>query len=195
MPHGLSSCPPSFKIEKKIYHLVLSKGGAMKALTLIITSMIFLLFLHPPVKGDLIYIWTDEQGVKHFSNEAPPEGSQNVEKIETDTQNSAPPEDAAGRRETYNQMVEKAKTEANHLDQERKEKEAAADEQKKQEAEKQRQEQIQAQRQKIQAKIDALNQRGLGPNYSKGMRDYQINELKKELEKLDKPSSMQSNKE
>jgi hypothetical protein len=167
----------------------------MKALTLIITSMIFLFFLNPPVKGDVIYIWTDAQGVKHFSNEAPPEGIMNVEKIETDTQNSASPEDAGGRRATYNQMVEKAKIESDRLDQERKQKEAAAEEQKKQEAEKLRQEQIQAQRQKIQDKIDALNQRGLGPNFSKGMRDYQINEVKKELEKLETQPSAQSSKE
>jgi len=52
----------------------------MKQLSLII-ALLFIFFCFP-VMSEQVYTWIDEYGVKHFSNDPPPEGATVVEKTE-----------------------------------------------------------------------------------------------------------------
>ena len=52
----------------------------MKQLSLII-ALLFIFFCFP-VMSEQVYTWIDEHGVKHFTNDPPPEGATVVEKIE-----------------------------------------------------------------------------------------------------------------
>lgn len=129
-----------------------------------------------------IYTWTDADGVKRYSNSQPPEYARDVQTIE-EVDTSQQGDDL--QRQEFDRMAEEAGKEADRHFEEQAEKKA-------QEAEADRQQQLEDQNQrieeelsKLQKEIDDLKGRGLGPTFSAGMRDNQINLVQKKIDLLE----------
>jgi poly(A) polymerase Pap1 len=136
--------------------------------------------------AETIHTWIDSEGVRHFSTTAPPENVRYHEILVQEDDGSGSTSQDNMRRQSYDSMVEKAKTEAGRLEQERLQVEAEKRKREKEEAQKRRDAVIEAKRRELQKKIDALNQRALSPTFSKGMRDSQIKAIQEEIEQMGK---------
>ena len=148
-----------------------------------LTLLVFALFLMIATGfAGTIYTWTDADGVRRYSNTEPPEGVDGVEIID-EIQGDYSDDDSA--RSEYDRMVEKASQEADeHFAEQEKEKARAA------EAEKQRrqaaqEDRIAAERQKLQAEIDAIDARGLGPTFSAGQKAAMIKAIQEKIDRLE----------
>ena len=143
-------------------------------------SAALMLFV-PPAYADTIYIWTDENGVKHYSNSQPPEDVDQVNTIE-----GIQYDDTSDKqyREAYDRMVNDAAREADRHFEENAQKEAQrieAERQKEQDAYNQR---IAAERARLLKEIEELKSRGYGPTFTKGMQDNQIRRIQEQLDQL-----------
>ncbi len=137
------------------------------------------------VPADTIYRWTDEQGVQRFSNDPPPEGIEKFKKSETQ---ASPPQNRSTveeRRPGYDQMVRQASAEARQLEHQRKAEAAAEASEKKRLAEAQRKQKIQAERNLLEQQIEAIKNRALSPTFPPGMKQAQIDKIKKQIEALE----------
>jgi len=126
-----------------------------------------------------IYIWTDADGVKHFSDQPPPAGTENYDVAQGVIDSSG-----SDQREGFKQMMQEVEQDNQQADQERevkKAEQAAAEKEKKLTEEQKRKE---AELYRLQQKIDALNNRALSPTFTQGMRQAQIEEILKEMEKI-----------
>ena len=129
-----------------------------------------------------IYTWTDADGVKRYSNAQPPEGTENVSTIEEVQGN---PDNGDRLRQEYNTMVEEASQAADrHFEKQAQEKVRTrqADQQRKQEEASQ---QIEQQRKKLQQELESIKNRGLGPTFSAGQKDYLIEQIQQKIDQLD----------
>lgn len=126
-----------------------------------------------------IYIWTDADGVKHFSDQPPPEGTEDYDVAQGVIDRSG-----SDQREGFKQMMQEVEQDNQQADQEREVKKAeqAAAEKEKKAAEEQAR--IQAERDLLQKEIDALNNRALSTTFTEGMRQNQIDAIRKEMEKI-----------
>lgn len=141
-------------------------------------ATLLVLLLSMPAFGDTIYVWTDKDGVKRFSDQPPTE----VEKFETvqGDQSGAEEENRQGLQEMYDQ-VDRENREA---DQRRAEREAARKAEAERKAAAQKEARTKAERDRLQQQIDSLKQRALSPTFTKGMRDNQIEALQKQIDEL-----------
>lgn len=147
--------------------------------------LIICLLVASPVMADTIYIWTDENGVKRFSDQRP----EGVEDYDTATSSTS---DDSGeevkndtRRPGLEKMIEDVEKE-NRLADERKAAERARMEKEKVEKEKaEKDSKNAAERARLQKKIDEINNRALSPTFTQGMRDNQINEIRKKMQELE----------
>jgi hypothetical protein len=140
-----------------------------------------LLFGHVAA-ADTIFTWTDADGVKRYSNSQPPDAAENVQSIE-----EIPYDQGADNRnrETYDRMVEDAgKSADQHFQRQAQEKarEAAAEQQARQNAETER---IAAERARLQQEIEAIQGRALGPTFTQGMKDNQIQQIQDQIDRLE----------
>lgn len=148
---------------------------------LIITALVICLVLPAPLIADTIYIWTDKDGVKRFSNEQP-EGVEDYETVqsvesENDADNNARPglKKMVSDVEAQNRAADERKANENA----RKQREKTAQESAEKEAANS------AERARLQKKIDELNNRALGPTFTQGMRESQIKEIQKQIDALE----------
>lgn len=135
-----------------------------------------------------IYTWIDGDGVQHFSNKRPPEGAQNVKMINPGSSPSPAETNPSEikKKQDYDRMVEKARSETRELEKERKSKKAAATAEKKRQAEKIRNARVEAERKKLLNEIDAINARGLSPTFSQGMKNALIKKVREQIHQLEK---------
>jgi hypothetical protein len=143
-----------------------------------ITLTLLVLLLTLPAFGDTIYIWTDKNGVKRFSDQPPAGGEEfetvQGEKAETEKDN----------REGLQQMFQQVEQENREAEQRRAEREAERKAEAERRAEAAKQARIQAERDRLQEQIDALNKRALSPTFTQGMRDNQIKALQEQIDQL-----------
>jgi len=143
-----------------------------------ITVTLIVLLLTTPAFGDTIYIWTDKDGVKRFSDQPPTD----VEAFETIQGEAAGAEDQ--NREGLQQMFDQVAQENREAEQRRAEKEAERKAKAERRAEEKREAKIKVQRDRLQQQIDELNKRALSPTFTQGMRDNLINEVQKQIDAL-----------
>lgn len=137
------------------------------------------LLLSANAPADNIYIWTDADGVKHFSDQPPPEGTGEYD-VSQGVINSSDSET----REGYKEMMKEVDQENQQADQKstaKKAAQAAAEKEKKMDEDQAR---IQAERDQLQKQIDALNNRALSTTFTEGMRQNQIDAIRKEMEQI-----------
>jgi hypothetical protein len=140
------------------------------------SAMLIVLLLTIPALGDTIYIWTDKDGIKRFSDQPPTD----VEKFETVDGAAANTE--VENRQGLQQMFDQVERENREADQRRAEKAAAAKAEAERKAQAAQEARIKAERDRLQQQINALNRRALSPTFTKGMRDNQIQELQKQID-------------
>ena len=154
--------------------------------TIFMTTFWLLLAGHVASAGT-IYTWTDADGVRRYSNAQPPEGVENVRTLD-EVEYEGGAEDDSRRRE-FERMVEEASEEADrHFDQQARQK-ARQDAQRKQ-SEKQARNQLTAEEKaRLMNEIEALQNRALGPNFTQGMRENLIRQLREKLDQLEAKST------
>jgi hypothetical protein len=154
-----------------------------KAILLIIVALFWLPIF---VGAETIYTWKDKDGVLRFSNEPPPEHIEEYQITESAGTGSQSNEQSNQRRSSYDTMVRRATIDAD-ASREKREKEAAAKAaEKKRIAEEKEQARIAAERKRLEEQINAIKNRAVSPTYPYGMKQAQIEALKKEIEKLNK---------
>ncbi len=144
----------------------------------IAATLVVLWMLTAPAIADTIYIWTDEKGVKRFSNQ-PPEGVDNFETVDG---TASKPEEQA--RPGLEQMVEEVRRENQETERRREQEATLRKAEEKRKAEEQKNARMNAERARLQKQIDALNNRALSPTYTQGMRDNQIRKIQEEINAL-----------
>jgi cell division septum initiation protein DivIVA len=156
----------------------------MKAIMVAVALLAVGLLLGATASSDTVYRWTDEKGVQRFSNEPPPEGVENFQKFQS--QPTQPDGSGAGdsRRPSYDQMVQKASQSADHMEQQRKAQAAARAAEQKRLAEERRQAKIQAERSRLLQRIEAIKIRAVSPTFPMGMKQAQIDKIKKQIDAL-----------
>ncbi len=138
------------------------------------------LFSVPVLWADTIYTWTDDQGIKRFSDRPPAEAT------DVGTISAAPPEPAGeGVRPEYLQMLEKSAQERRQQEIEVQRKASDQAEKEKQKIQDQRNTKKDAERDHLQQQIGALNNRALSPTFTQGMRQNQIDQIRKKIDALE----------
>jgi biopolymer transport protein ExbB/TolQ len=129
-----------------------------------------------------IYKWTDANGVRRYSNSQPPEGADDVKKVDEvigdDTHSDQ-------HRQAYDRMVEEANQEADRHFEEQAEKKARAREAEKQRQKEKHDQELDRERQQLQREIEAIRNRGLGPGFSTGQKEHLIKQIQEKLDQLD----------
>ncbi len=158
----------------------------MKKTILPVLALIFLAAaVATATASDKIFFWTDENGVKHYTDTGRPGDGPEAADVEVEgkiTSKNRP----LRRRPAYDKMDRGVNAEtANREAQERKEK-LKKEQKEKEKAAALRKAEITAKKAVIQAQIAAIQARGLGPYYTKGMKEAQIKPLQEKLDELEK---------
>jgi hypothetical protein len=154
----------------------------MKPIHLI--GICILLCLVPPVIAGTIYTWTDSEGKKHFSDQPPPQTVTEFKKMEAAPGATGQTDDSSARRQSYDRMIEEARKESRRSEELRRRVEKAREIEEKRKAEEKRRAAIEPERQRIEKEIQDIENRALSPTLTKGMKEAQIEKLRKELEAL-----------
>ncbi len=147
--------------------------------------MIGLLALPNTSYTDTIYSWRGKDGALRFSNAPPPEGVTDYQTTTSEISGGSDQNPTNQRRASYDAMVKKASSEADRSIIERQKREAAVEAEKKRITEEKRKARIQAQRKELEQQIEAIKNRAVSPTMPNGMKQAQIEALKKEIEKLE----------
>lgn len=143
---------------------------------------ITLLFVSSIALAGTIYTWTDADGVKRYSNSQPPEDAENVESVE-EIQNDE--QQANQQRQEYDTMVKEAGEDADRHFEEQAEKETQEAEEKRQAELAERTRQIIEEQARLSQEIADIENRALSPTYTMGMKNNQIEQLKKKIAELE----------
>ncbi len=133
------------------------------------------------VSAGTIFTWTDADGVRRYANSQPPEEAENVQTIE-EVQYDAVGTDRS--RQAYDRMVKEASRDADrHFEQQARKKTRQAEARQRQQQEENAR-QIDAQRAEQLKEIDAIQQRGYSPTFTKGMQENLIREVQEKIAQL-----------
>lgn len=152
--------------------------------TIFALAMIALLWHPITVYADTIYSWKGKDGTLKFSDEPPPEDVTEYQTTVSDVTGGSDQAPGNERRSSYDIMVQKATRESDQLRKERQERAATQAAEKERVAEEKRKARIAAERKRLEQQIEAIKGRAVSPTYPNGMKQAQINALKKEIEKL-----------
>lgn len=135
-----------------------------------------------PAFSESIYIWTDADGNKRFSDQPPPEGTQD---FQTTDELETSPEELRRAEEEHSRMVREIGRENERREQEEAESAArrAAERQRNQALD--RSERIFSERLRLQREIDKINNRGMSKNFGPGQKDALVQEIQKKIDQLD----------
>lgn len=137
----------------------------------------------PCLAGENIYTWTDKNGVKRFSDRRP-EDVKHYDTIRISPDQSEFGAPAGDIRSEYDQMIENIRQEKQLTEQERIQTGADRADEEKRNADARKKERIEAERRQLQEKIDDLKKRPTGRAYSQSLKNAQIGEIEKQLDKL-----------
>jgi molecular chaperone GrpE (heat shock protein) len=146
------------------------------------------LFSTTPALSDTIYSWTDEQGVLRFSNDPPPENVKQFDKLESQPPSTTTPDSGPQRRSSYDQMVQRSEQETRQIEQQRQQEARDKAEDLRRRAEAKRKAETAAARRRLEEQIEAIKKRAVSPTYSQGMKQSQIDRLRKQIEQLENNS-------
>lgn len=150
--------------------------------TILTILTISLLFVSPIALAGTIYTWTDEDGVKRYSNSQPPENAKNVESIQEFQYDE---QKADAQRQAYDTMVKKAGEEADlHFEQQAEKKAKEAEERRQAELD-ERTRQIVEEQARLRQEIANIENRGLSTTFTMGMKEKQIKQIKKKITELE----------
>ena len=131
--------------------------------------------------ADTVYSWTDEIGVKRYSNSHPPQNARQVESMQE------LPFEASGsdeRRRAYDRMVEESAKEAERQFEEHAREEARRAAARKQKTHRQEAERVAEEQARLLEQIEEIRNRGYSASFTKGMQDNLIREVQEKLDQL-----------
>jgi len=137
----------------------------------------------PCFADENIYTWTDKNGVKRFSDRQP-EGVKHYDTIRISPGQSEVGATAGDSRSEYDQMIENIRQEKQLTEQERIQAGADRVSEEKRKADTRKKERIEDERRHLQEMIDDLKKRPTGRAYSQNLKNAQIGEIEKQLDKL-----------
>ncbi len=146
-----------------------------------IAGMVFLLMLTAYAGAGTIYIWTDENGVKRFSDQLPPKG---IENYETAVGSLSKPDE--GQREGLKQMLESQEQQNREEAAKEEAARAARTVEQKQKAQAEQDAKTETERDRLQKQITDLRNRSLSPTFTQGMRENQIKKIQEQIDALEK---------
>jgi Domain of unknown function (DUF4124) len=153
----------------------------MRRITLLgLIGLSFLLV--PMVVNATIYTWTDANGVKRYSNSAPPEDARNVQKIDEIHSDQNADE---RNREAYDRMVEDASRGADQQFEQQAEKKALEAGARQEQEKTEKAQRVERERDRLQKQIDAIEGRGLGPNFTAGMKANLVKQVQDRIDRLE----------
>jgi len=132
--------------------------------------------------ADTIYTWTDENGVKRYSNSQPPDDAGQVQTIE-----GVRYDDAGGdaNRQAYDRMVKEAAQEADRQFNQQEQEKARRIETKKQQEATAEALRVAQERDRLMKQIEEIKNRGYSATFTKGMQDNLIREVQEKIDKLE----------
>ena len=144
---------------------------------------IIMLWVCPCLAGENIYTWTDNNGVKRFSDRQPDDVKHyDTIRISPDQSKYGVPD--GGSRSEYDQMIERVRQEQQQTEQERFQAGADRATEEKRDEDAHKKERIEAERRQLQEKLDDLKKRPTGRTYSQSLKNARIEEIEKQLDKL-----------
>ena len=144
---------------------------------------VIMLLVCPCLADESIYTWTDNNGVKRFSDRQP-EDVKHYDTIRISPDQSEFGAPAGDSRPEYDQMIENIRQEKQLTEQERIQAEADRVSEEKRNADTRKKDRIEAERRQLQEKIDDLKKRPTGRAYSQNLKNARIEEIEKQLDKL-----------
>lgn len=151
-------------------------------ITAIFVSFVMLLVC-PCLADESIYTWTDKNGIKRFSDRLPVE-VKHYDTIRIPADGAEYGEQAEGSRQEYDRMIKDIRQETQQIKQEHIQGEADRAAEKKRDADASQKERVEAERKQLQEKVDTLKKRPTGRTYSQSLKNAQIKEIEKQLDKL-----------
>ncbi|MBU2620908.1 MAG: DUF4124 domain-containing protein [Proteobacteria bacterium] len=148
-----------------------------------VSVFVIMLWVCPCLADENIYTWTDNDGVKRFSDRQP-EDVKHYDTIKISPEQSEYKETAGGSRTEYDHMIESIRQEKQQTEQERIQGEADRTAEEKRNVETRKNERIEAERRQLQEKIDDLKKRPTSRAYSQSLKNARIEEIEKQLDKL-----------
>ena len=130
-----------------------------------------------------IYTWTDKNGVKRFSDRQP-DDVKHYDTIRSPPGQSEYGAPAGGSRPEYDQMIENVRQEKQQTEQERVQAGADRAAEEKRDEDARKKDRIEAERRLLQEKIDDLKKRPTGRTYNQSFKNARIEEIGKQLDKL-----------
>lgn len=146
--------------------------------------LIIVLWVCPGLAAENIYNWTDENGIKRFSDQPPPLNVKQYKTIQIPPDQSSGQQPGVDNRPGYESMVEKVKSETLQREQESMKEEASKGAEEKRKAESGMKARVEAERQRLNEKIDTINKRPLSRTYDQSFKQARINEIQKQLDRL-----------
>ena len=148
-----------------------------------ISVFVVMFWVCPCLAGENIYTWTDKNGVKRFSDRQP-EDVKHYDTIRISPDQSEFGASAGDSRPEYDQMIENVRQEKQQTEQERIQAGANRVSEEKRDAGARKKERIEAERRQLQEKVDDLKKRPTGRTYNQSLKNAQIGEIEKQLDKL-----------
>lgn len=146
--------------------------------------LIIVLWVYPGLAAENIYNWTDQNGIKRFSDQPPPLNVKQYKTIQVQPDQASGEQPGVDNRPGYESMVEKVKSETLQREQERMKEEASKIAEEKRKAESDMKARIEAEQRRLNEKIDAVNKRPLSRTYDQSFKQARINEIQKQIDRL-----------
>jgi len=157
----------------------------MKYFLILWLSGLALLFV-PDLNAGSIYTWTDENGVKRYSNAAPGEDAKDVEIIKEIPHTQADKEKSGQNAEKLEKVLEELEAENKAAKIEREQKNEKIGEEKKKAALDKLNKKVLLEKERLQNEIKRIEQLAIGGPYSLAMKKTKIKEYQDKLDLLER---------
>ena len=157
----------------------------MKYLPILVISILVLLLI-TDLNADKIYSWTDENGVRQYSNTAPGKDAEDVQIIKeiphTQDDEKKPGQDA----NELDRVLDELEAENRAAEIEREEKDKKIEAEKNKAAQDKLNKKIQTERERLQNEIRRIEQLALGGTFSLAMKKSKIKEYQEKIDLLER---------
>jgi chromosome segregation ATPase len=157
----------------------------MKYLPILIISLLVLLFI-TDLNADNIYSWTDENGVRQYSNTAPGNDAKDVEIIKEIPHTQDDEKKSGQDANELDRVLDELEAENKAAKIEREEKEKEIEAEKNKAAQDKLNKKIQAEREHLQNEIKRIEQLALGGTFSIAMKKAKIKEYQEKIDLLER---------
>ena len=157
----------------------------MKYLPLLVLSVFVLLFI-TDLNADNIYSWTDENGVKQYSNTAPDKDRKDVEIIKEIPHTQDDEKKSGQATNELDRVLDELEVENRAAEIEREEKDKKIEAEKNKAAQDKLNKKIKTEKERLQNEIRRIEQLASGGTFSLAMKKFKIKEYQEKLDLLER---------